>query len=300
MHTYNVLAQVFRRAKGAPDAEGVLKRVAAEDLIIATSGGSDWLWPTTLAESDGNGGYLVSGRKAFCSQAPAATVVSTCAVLGEPGPGAEVIHFSVPLAAAGVRMEETWDTLGMRGTASNDLVFDQVAVPAERIVARRPWGDFGGPLFVAAIHFAPVVAATYFGIAAGARDVAVDGAGSTTRGASLRAEQARTQRQVGLMDTKLRVAWWALLGSLDELGDDYGADPAALATVMTAKRHVVIEAVEVVNLAMDTLGGRAFYRRSPLERAYRDVRAGLFHPLTPEITLSYVGKLAFGGDGNTE
>jgi len=300
MHTYNVLAQVFRRAKGASDAEGVLKRVATEDLIIATSGGSDWLWPTTVAEPDGNGGFLVSGRKAFCSQAPAATVVSTCAVLGEPGDGAEVIHFSVPLAADGVRMEETWDTLGMRGTASNDLVFDQVQVPGERIVARRPWGDFGAPLFVAAIHFAPVVAATYFGIAAGARDVAVDGATSTTRGTALRAELARTQRQVGLMDSKLRVAWWALLGSIDDLGDGYGADPTALATVMTAKRHVVLEAVDVVNLAMDTLGGRAYYRRSPLERAYRDVRAGLFHPLTPEITLSYVGKLALGGDGSTE
>ena len=300
MHTYNVLAQVFRRAKGASDAEGVLKRVATEDLIIATSGGSDWLWPTTVAEPDGNGGFLVSGRKAFCSQAPAATVVSTCAVLGEPGDGAEVIHFSVPLAADGVRMEETWDTLGMRGTASNDLVFDQVKVPGERIVARRPWGDFGAPLFVAAIHFAPVVAATYFGIAAGARDVAVDGATSTTRGTALRAELARTQRQVGLMDSKLRVAWWALLGSIDDLGDGYGADPTALATVMTAKRHVVLEAVDVVNLAMDTLGGRAYYRRSPLERAYRDVRAGLFHPLTPEITLSYVGKLALGGDGSTE
>jgi acyl-CoA dehydrogenase len=300
MHTYNVLAQVFRRSKGAPDAEGVLKRVAAEDLIIATSGGSDWLWPTTLAEPDGNGGFLVSGRKAFCSQAPAATVVSTCAVLGEPGPGAEVIHFSVPLAADGIRMEATWDTLGMRGTASNDLVLDQVKVPADRIVARRPWGDFGAPLFVAAIHFAPVVAATYFGIAAGARDVAVDSAASSARGTGVRAEQARVQRQVGLMDTKLRVAWWGLLGALDELGDDYGADPAAMATVMTAKRHVVLEAVEVVSLAMDTVGGRAFYRSNPLERAYRDVRAGLFHPLTPEITLSYVGKLAFGGDGSTE
>jgi acyl-CoA dehydrogenase len=305
--------QGYRWRHGAPDAEGVLRRIAGEGIVLATSGGSDWLWPTTVAvpvdaPSDGSDGgdgggeqyFRVSGRKAFCSQSPAATVVATCAVVGEPGDGAEVLHFAVPLAADGVRLEETWDTLGMRGTASHDVVLEDVLVPASKVTGRRPYGEFGGPLAAAAVHFAPVVAATYFGIAAGARDDAVDGLGGATRGAQPRAAIPRVARQVGLMDATLRGAWWSLLGSLDELGDDYPVGPATLATVMVAKRQVVAAAIEVVDLAMDTQGGRAFFRRSPIERAYRDVRAGTFHPLTPEATLAYAGKLALGDPGTTE
>jgi alkylation response protein AidB-like acyl-CoA dehydrogenase len=299
MHQYLTLMQAFRHRTGAPDAEAVLRRVADEGIVIATSGGSDWLWPTTTAVAD-NGDFRVSGRKAFCSQSPEATVVATCAVLGEPGEGAEVLHFAVPLAADGVHLEETWDTLGMRGTASHDLVFDEVMVPGDKVAARRPYGEFGGPLLAAGLHFAPVGGATYFGIAAGARDVAVAGAASGARGPRGLAELPRVQRQVGLMDAKLRGAWWGLLGAVDEMGDDYGPDPALLATVMLAKRQAVTEAIAVVDLAMDVLGGRSYFRRSPLERAYRDVRAGTFHPFSPEVTLSYAGKIALGDPGTTE
>ena len=45
---------------------------------------------------------------------------------------------------------------------------------------------------------------------------------------------------------------------------------------------------------MEAVGGSAFYKRSPLERAYRDVRGGKFHPLPPEKTLQFAGRLALG------
>ncbi|WP_436494728.1 acyl-CoA dehydrogenase family protein [Actinokineospora sp. HUAS TT18] len=295
MHQYLTLMQVFRRRKGAPDAEGVLRRIADEGIVIATSGGSDWLWPTTTAV-EVDGGYVVNGRKAFCSQSPGATVVATCAVVE----GVGVIHFSVPFAADGVRIEETWDTLGMRGTASHDVVIEDFFVPAEKITGRRPYGEFGGPLAAAAMHFAPVVGSTYYGIGAGARDLAVATATAGTRGPTSLANLPRVQRAVGLMDTKLRVAWWSLMGAVGELGPDYEADAATLNTVMIAKREAVTAATAVVDLAMDVVGGRAYFRRFPLERAYRDVRAGAFHPFTPELTLTYAGKLALGDSGVTE
>jgi acyl-CoA dehydrogenase len=300
MHLYLTTLQAFRYRNGAPDAEAVLRRVADEGIVIATSGGSDWLWPTTVAEPDGDGNLRVSGRKAFCSQSPEATAVATSAVLGQPGDEAEVVHFSLPLAAEGVRIEETWDTLGMRGTASHDLVLDDVVVPVDKVAGRRPYGEFGVPLLAAALHFAPVGGATYFGIAAGARDVAVAGATAGARGPRALADLPRVQRQVGLMDAELRSAWWALMGAVDEMGEDYGASPALLSTVMLAKRQAVLAAIAVVDLAMDTLGGRSYFRSSPLERAYRDVRAGTFHPFPPEVTLTYAGKLALGDPGTTE
>ena len=241
-----------------------------------------------------------AAARRFCSQSPGATVVATRAVLGEPGEGAEVLHFAVPLAAEGVRLDETWDTLGMRGTASHDVVLEDVFVPADKMMGRRPYGEFGAPLAAAAVHFAPVGGATYFGIALGARDAAVAESTATSSGPNPLAQLPRVHRQVGLMDAKLRVAWWALLGALDELGDDYAVDPPALATVMVAKRQAVIEAIAVVDLAMEVLGGPVYFRSAPLERAYRDVRAGTFHPLTPEATLAYAGKLALGDPGVTE
>jgi len=299
MHLYLSAMQAFRYRAGAPDAEAVLRRVADEGVVIATSGGSDWLWPTTTAVVDGDT-LRVTGRKAFCSQSPGATVVATSAVIGEPGDGAEVAHFAVPLAAEGVRIAETWDTLGMRGTASHDLVLEDVVVPLDKVTARRPYGELGAPLTLAATHFAPIAGACYLGIAFGARDVAVEGALAGARGPRGLASLPRVHRQVGLMDAKLRRAWWALMGALDEMGDDPQPGPALTATVMLAKRQAVLDAIAVVDLAMDVLGGRSFFRRSPLERAYRDVRAGTFHPFPPETTLTYAGKIALGDPGITE
>ncbi|MEU6407812.1 acyl-CoA dehydrogenase family protein [Microbispora sp. NPDC046933] len=85
MHLYMTLVQCWRHRRGAPDAEGALRLVAADGMIMATSGGSDWVSPTTTAV-EVDGGFRFTGRKTFCSQAPVATVISTSAVLGEPGP----------------------------------------------------------------------------------------------------------------------------------------------------------------------------------------------------------------------
>ena len=53
-------------------------------------------------------------------------------------------------------------------------------------------------------------------------------------------------------------------------------------------------AMDVVNKAMDMVGGAALARRLPLERHYRDVRAGPIHPIGGFDALELVGKHAFG------
>ena len=129
----------------------------------------------------------------------------------------------------------------MRGTSSHDVVFDGVMVPADKVVGRRPWGEFGKPLTLAASCFAPLVAATYLGIAGGARDLAVARVDGRLSGAKGAAMSARVQRAVGAMDADLAVAWWAILGGADTLAAD-GPAPATLATVMIAKRAAVTAA----------------------------------------------------------
>lgn len=298
MHLYNTLVLTARHRNGAADAEPALRRIGDGTLIMTTSGGSDWLWPTTVAEEEA-GGYRVTGRKIFNSQAPVGDVMTTSAVIGEPGPGAEVIHFSLPMHTNGVEVIETWDASGMRGTGSHDVQIRDVFVPAERVVDRRPWGELGRGLHAATANFAPIVSAVYWGIANGARDHAVGRLPGKVRGAEAEVDSPLTQRHVGLMNARLRVAWWSLQGALDDVGEPLQPGPATLATLMIAKRECVLAAQEVVDLAMDVAGGASYFRSSPLERCFRDVRAATFHPLTPDATLVYAGRLALGGDTST-
>jgi acyl-CoA dehydrogenase len=217
------------------------------------------------------------------------------AVYDDPEAGKVVLLVGIPMGSDGVRILDTWDAMGMRATASHDVQLDDVAVAETQVVARRPWGKVDPALRGAGVHFSRPVAPVYFGVAAAARDEAVRAIGSRRSGdGQPLAEDATSQRLVGLMDAKLRVAWWALSGALAELGTDYVPDEAALGAVMLAKRQVVTEAVAVVDLAMEAVGGSAYFRRSPLERAYRDVRAGMFHPINPEKTLLYAGRRALG------
>ena len=96
------------------------------------------------------------------------------------------------------------------------------------------------------------------------------------------------------MTHRLRVAAWALDGALAVVGDDPQPSMETMAAVLAAKREIALGGVEVCDLAMDLGGGATFFRGSPIERAYRDIRAAKFHPLDPEATLLHSGRLALG------
>ncbi|MCC6793150.1 MAG: acyl-CoA/acyl-ACP dehydrogenase [Thermomicrobiales bacterium] len=294
MHHYLVLANVFRWRKGAAAAEGLLRRVANDGVVLMTSGGSDGIWPSATAVKE-NGGYRISGRKVFCSQAPVAGVLTTMAAYDDPQDGRIVLLVGIPMSSPGVEILDTWDTMGMRATASQDVQLTDVMVGEGQVAARRPWGKVDPALQNAGIHFAPPVASVYYGVAMAARDEAVRIVSGRKDGDGVPMTQdATVQRQVGLMDYALRTSWWSLMGALDEMGDDYAPSAALLGTLMLAKRHVITAAQEVVELAMSIAGGGAYFKRSPLEMAYRDVRAGAFHPLNPEKTLLHIGRSALG------
>jgi alkylation response protein AidB-like acyl-CoA dehydrogenase len=296
MHLYVTLTNIYRWKNGAAGVEGLLRRIAADGLILMTSGGSDGLWPSATAVKE-DGGYRVSGRKAFCSQAPVANVLTTFAAYDDPVEGPIVLAIGVPADSEGFRIVETWDTLGMRGTSSHDVQLDGVFVAEAQVAARRPWGRWDPVLRNSLLHIAPTSSAVYYGIAAGARDEAVRTVVHRQNGdGQPLAHDPSVQRLVGMMDYRLRTAWWALLGGLDEMGEDYAypLDERLTNTILLAKRCVITEAVEIVDLALETVGGASYFKRSPLERAYRDVRAGKYHPLTPEKTLIHAGRFALG------
>jgi alkylation response protein AidB-like acyl-CoA dehydrogenase len=289
MHQHVTAFTAWRYRRGLPGAEATLRKVADQGLVLLSTGGGDYTHPAGSAV-EVDGGYVVSGHKRFASQAPVAGAIATMFVHEDPEQGRRVLNMAVPMSAEGVAVLPTWDTLGMRGTASHDLLFDEVFVPDAQVLANRPYGVVDGPLMVISSIAFPVISAAYLGVAEAAYEAA-------RQSAAARSESTVVQRQVGVMRHRLAVASWALDGALAAVGPDPTPDVDVTLAVMTAKREVAEASVAVCDLAMEVAGGSAYFTGSVVERAYRDVRAVKFHPLTPEDTLVESGRRALGVPG---
>lgn len=286
MHQHVVAFTAWRHRRQLPGAEATLRRVAEEGILLVSTGGGDYTHPRGTAVKV-DGGYRVSGHKRFASQSGNGHVMSTMFVLDDPEQGRRVLNMAVPVAGDGVTVADNWNTLGMRGTASNDIVVEDVFVPDEKVLANRPFGVVDEPLQVISQIAFPIVTGVYLGVAEAAFDAA-------RAAAEVRSGDVLVQRQIGLMRQRLQVASWALDGALAAVGDDPAPSRPAYLAVMSAKAEVARAAIEVCDLAMDVAGGGAFFKGSVIERCYRDVRAIGFHPLTPENTLVELGRSALG------
>jgi len=284
MHQHVVAFTAWRYRRDLPGAEATLRRVAEEGILLVSTGGGDYTHPRGAAVKV-DGGYRVTGRKRFASQSSHGTVMATMFAYDDPEQGRRVLNVAVPIQSPGVTVADNWDTLGMRGTASNDIVIEDVFVPDERVLANRPYGVVDPPLQVISEIAFSIISGVYLGVAEAAYQAAI-------AVAAPKADSVLMQRQVGLMRHKLRVASWALDGALAAVGDDPYPSPETYLAVMSAKAEITEAGVEVCDLAMDVAGGSAFFKGSVIERCYRDIRAAKFHPLTPEDTLVETGRHA--------
>jgi alkylation response protein AidB-like acyl-CoA dehydrogenase len=139
MHQHVTAFTAWRYRRGMAGAEATLRRIADDRIVLVSTGGADFIRPRGDAVRV-NGGYRVSGRKIFASQSPAGSVMSTMFPYVDPERGLRVLNMAVPFADPGVKVHDNWDTLGMRGTASNDITISDVFVPDERVLADRPYG----------------------------------------------------------------------------------------------------------------------------------------------------------------
>src|SRR5919112_4186597 len=101
MHLHVTLFTAWRYRRQVPGAEATLRRIAAEGLVLVSTGGNDWMEPNGTAVRV-DGGYRVNGRKVFASQAPVGDVMSTAFTHDDPAEGRRIIGMSVPVRAPGV------------------------------------------------------------------------------------------------------------------------------------------------------------------------------------------------------
>lgn len=261
--------------------------------------GGNWGFPTTTAvrqEHDGVKGFVLNGRKTFTSLSPIIDLFAVNTSTTDDRGDKVIGMFIVPRGTPGIEIIETWDTMSMRATASHDMVVKDCWVPEQACVGLRAPGDTDVGANVILSWFCCSVASVYLGVATAARNFAVDWA--RTRKPVLFERPIGhfpgVQFHVADMEVELAAAralvhqtareWMA--GGLRERND--------LARIVMTKYHATNAAVRVVEQAMTIVGAAGIFRRHPMQRYYRDVRPGPFHPMTNDVALELIGKTALG------
>ncbi|ANS73779.1 acyl-CoA dehydrogenase [Paenibacillus yonginensis] len=214
------------------------------------------------------GGWLITGRKTFSTLSPILDRFVVTAYI----PDEDAMSEFLVERTDKVEIVETWDTLGMRGTGSHDVVLNGAFAPAANRITSKGADDGGGWL----LH----IPACYMGIALAARDYALNFA-RTYQPNNLN-EPIRSlpsvQHQIGQMESELRTARSLLYATADRWDKEPASRTELKPDLGLAKYIVTNHAIKVVDLAMRIVGGTSLSRNLPLERYYRDVRAGLHNP----------------------
>ncbi|MGO9673523.1 MAG: acyl-CoA dehydrogenase family protein [Methylocella sp.] len=220
------------------------------------------------------GGFRLSGRKIYSTGSVALRWLAVWARTDDSEP--LLGGFIIAGGAEGLSIEETWNHLGMRASASHDMIFDDVFVPAAHAVDLRAPADLEPPDAAATAWIAILFSTIYDGVARAARDWLVGflrERAPSNLGAPL-ATLPRMQDAIGAIDALLYVNR-ALLADIAGRCDAGAPPPARESQFM--KLAVTNNAVEAVAKALEVSGNPGLSRRNALQRHYRDVLCARVH-----------------------
>jgi alkylation response protein AidB-like acyl-CoA dehydrogenase len=206
--------------------------------------------------------------------------------------------------ASAVRIIDTWDSTGLRGTASHDYTIDDVFVPASRTLWFQDPPTCERSLYrmPPIAMFATFISAVPLGIARHATEVFVTIARGKTMTPSpgVVAERAVAQATVGRAHALVSAGRAYVRGALERLWArvEAGRAPtlADRAELWTAATHAAHSGLEAVQLLYGASGGDAVYSRCPLDRCLRDARTAVQHVVLQQNNYEYAGRLILGGD----
>jgi alkylation response protein AidB-like acyl-CoA dehydrogenase len=245
--------------------------------------------PSTTAERTAHG-WVINGRKRWASLAPALTYMLTLATVVDGDAPPRRGNFLVPASSLGVRVEQTWDNLGMRGTASDDVVFTNVEVPFDALVPvdgspvpgdGLGWSAFGG-------------AAVFLGIGQAARDAAVQFARERRPNgmAGPIAELQTIQHRIAAIELDLLQARTLLYTTAEWWTERPHERPANMWRLAAAKYAVTNAVIRATDEALRVAGSAGLAATSPLQRYFRDARTAIGQPPIEDVALTTIGKAA--------
>jgi alkylation response protein AidB-like acyl-CoA dehydrogenase len=299
MHLYWTGVAADLRRMGDASLEWILKEAADGEVFAAGHGeaGNDvpLLLSTSRAERT-DGGYRFYGHKIFGSLSPVWTRLGVHAMDATDPAGPQIIHAFMPRDTQGYSIKETWDTLGMRATRSDDTIIDGAFIPDRYIARKLPAGQ--PDIYIVAIFaWAEMTfGSIYLGMADRARALAIETAKKrTSLGLSgAMSQNPEVQHAVADMVMAMEPASAYVARTADEWVQGV-TDPLVTITNLVAAKDVAVEAAKkVVDLALAISGGSGMFRSNELERMYRDVRCGGFHPANTLLAHEIVGKSALG------
>ncbi|MFC5008500.1 acyl-CoA dehydrogenase family protein [Dactylosporangium cerinum] len=240
--------------------------------------------PATIGRRDG-ADWVIDGHKIFSTGAVA---LSWMAVWGRTDEDpARVGSFLVRGGSPGIRIEPTWDHLGLRASRSDDVHLEGVRVPLEAFVETaadiRDWNALG-------------LAALYLGVAAAARDWLVGFLHERVPAALGKplATLPRFQSAVGEIEAALVSA--GVLVRAQAADYDAGLPVDAGIGKLVATRA----AIGAVEQAVALVGNNALNRRNPLERHLRDVLCARIHTPQDDTILAAAGQAALNRSQHTK
>jgi alkylation response protein AidB-like acyl-CoA dehydrogenase len=301
MHIYwmGVAADLWRA--GDKSLEWVLKEGAAGEVYAAghAESGNDLpvFLSTTKAEKV-DGGYRITGHKFFGSLSPVWTRLGFHAMDTSNPEAPVIVHGFLPRDAEGYTIGDSWDTLGMRGSRSDDTRMEGAFCPDSHIGHIIGAGQVDAFILSMFAWALIGLANVYYGVALRARELAIEGVKNKTSLGLSRSMAYHPEVQHAAAEMTLEIE--SVIPQLDQVSADWtdGIDHGAEwpMKIVAAKYRAVESAKRVVDLAMDMSGGSGFFKANELERLYRDVRAGGFHPANTALTHEIVGKTTLGID----
>lgn len=301
MHLYwvGVAADLWR--SGDKSLEWILREAAAGEVFAAghAERGNDIpvLLSTTRVERV-DGGFRFTGHKMFGSLAPVWTRYGLHGLWADADGGPKIVHAFMPRETKGCRIVETWDTMGMRGTRSDDVILDGAFVPDNYVARILPAG--GADQFIVAVFAWALMGfgSIYYGVARRAFDLAIEAVKTKKSVAVSRTMAYHPEVQHAV--AQMALALDPIGAHLDQVarewsdGIDHGANWPS--KIVSAKHHAVEACWKIVDLAMEVSGGSGMFKATELERLFRDARCGRFHPANSMLVHEIVAKTALGID----
>jgi 3-hydroxy-9,10-secoandrosta-1,3,5(10)-triene-9,17-dione monooxygenase len=258
-----------------------------------------------------DGGYELTGRWSFSSGCDHASWVFLGGVVTDED-GKQVDFCTFLLPRKDYVIEDVWDTVGLRGTGSNDVIVEKVYVPKYRALSFAdtskcvcPGQEVNtSPLYKLpfASLFSYAITTPIIGMATGAYNAHVEHMAARVR-VSYKGERSNedpfAKVRIAHAAGEIDAAWLQLKYNMTELMDLANrGERIPLPLRLRIRRDQVRgtgRAIEAIDLLFENSGGRALRTGTPIQRFWRDAHAGRVHAINdPERALAMFGNGEFG------